>query len=70
MMPLVNLPKQERTSTLQFDPATYGLKANATVKIERMTADGVAETVSKRGKFALPVKLGPAEATALVITPQ
>jgi hypothetical protein len=69
MVPLVNLPKQERAFPRQFDSATYGLKANATVKIERMTADGVAETVSQRGKFALPVRLGPAEATALVITP-
>lgn len=70
LMPLVNLPKEQRTFTLQFDPATYGLKATGKVKIERVTAAGVTETVTKQGKFALPVTLGPAEATALVITPQ
>lgn len=70
MMPLVNLPKEERTVALQFDSAAYGLKANARVKIERMTASGVTETVAEQGKFALPVNLGPAEATALLITPQ
>ena len=33
-------------------------------------AGGIAGTLSKQGQFALPIKLGPAEATALVITPQ
>jgi hypothetical protein len=70
MMPLVNLPKQDRTVTLQFDPTVYGLKAQAKLKIERVTATGVTETNAQQGKFALPVKLGPAEATALVFTPQ
>ena len=70
MMPLVNLPKEERTFTLQFDPTVYGLKPNATVKIERLTAAGIVETVTKQGQFALPIKLGPAAATALVFTPQ
>ncbi len=70
MMPLVNLPKQDRSFTLQFDPTVYGLKANAKLKIERLSADGVVETVTEQGKFALPVKLGPAEATALMFTPQ
>lgn len=70
MLALVNLPKEDRTFTLRFDPEAYGLKASAKVKIERVGAAGVTETVSKQGKFSLPVTLGPAEATALVITPQ
>ena len=68
LMPLVNLPKEERTFTLRFDPAAYGMKGNAKVKVERLTAAGVVETVVKSGRFDLPVKLGPAEATALRIT--
>lgn len=68
LMPLVNLPKEQRTFTLQFDPADYGLKAGAKVKVERLSATGVVETVEKQGRFELPVKLGPAEATALRIT--
>lgn len=68
LMPLVNLPKEERTFTLQFDPAAYGLKPNVKVKVERLNAEGVVETVHKQGRFDLPVKLGPAEATALRIT--
>jgi hypothetical protein len=67
-MPLVNLPKEQRTFTLQFNPANYGLKAGARVKVERLNAAGVVETVEKQGRFELPVKLGPAEATALRIT--
>ena len=68
LMPLVNLPKEQRTFTLRFDPAQYGMKANAQVKVERLSAAGVVETVTRRGRFELPVKLGPAEATALRIT--
>ncbi|MCE5239471.1 DUF6259 domain-containing protein [bacterium] len=70
LIALVNLPKQDRTLTLRFEPTAYGLKSTAQVRIERMTPGGVAETLSKQGKFVLPIKLGPAEATALVITPQ
>ncbi|MHB8995615.1 MAG: DUF6259 domain-containing protein [Armatimonadota bacterium] len=70
LIPLVNLPKEERTYTLRFDPAAYGLKANAKVKVERLTANGVTETVAKQGRFNLPVKLGAAEVTALRITGQ
>ncbi|MGE5531780.1 MAG: DUF6259 domain-containing protein, partial [Bacteroidota bacterium] len=68
LIPLVNLPKEERTYTLQFDPAAYGLKANANVKVERLTAAGVKETVVKQGRWSLPVTLGAAEVAALRIT--
>lgn len=69
LMPLVNVPRQARTVTLRFDPATYGLKPGAEVRVERVTPTGVTETLTKQGRFSLPVKLGPAEATALLITP-
>jgi len=70
MMPLVNLPKQERVMTWQFNPMRYGLKPSAKIRIERIGASGVIETFVKQGTFSLPLKLGPAEATALLLIPQ
>jgi hypothetical protein len=70
LMPLVNLPLTARTLTLRFDPVAYGLKPKAKVTVERLGAAGVVETVRQRGTFELPVRLGPAEATALRITVQ
>lgn len=68
LLPLVNITATERVVTLRFDPARYGLKPQARVRVERLNASGVVETVSKQGRWELPVRLGPTEATALRIS--
>jgi hypothetical protein len=71
LMPLANVLPHERTMTLQFDPAAYGLKPWRAVKVEHLRPGAPPETVGRPiGKASLPLTLRPSEVSALLITPQ
>jgi len=68
-IPMVNITEQERTVTLQFDPATYDLKADAQVSVERIGPDTSGEMTQHQGAFEQSVRLAPLAVSALIIAP-
>jgi len=68
-IPMVNITQQEQTVTLQFDPAAYGMAADAQVTVQRIGPETTGEAGRQRGAFAQPVRLAPLETCALIITP-
>jgi len=68
-IPFVNITEQEQTVTLQFDPETYGMAADAQTSLERIGPETLGDTTRQQGAFEQSIRLAPLEVCAQIVRP-
>ena len=70
LIPMINVSKETQTVTLEFDPARYGLDADATLSVQRVGPEGATDVGTWTGATRADIALEGVTPTALLLTPR